>query len=423
MTKERKAAVQNIQGKLRQFVGLLAPHVSKPMGKFLRDMIRGILRVESPIVTEIARGLGEVIPLKKTIKRLDYHLRKKGLDRQISRVHLKAHKSALDRCQYLLVDLSDLQRSYSSRQEGIGQVYDGSTGQKGPGFWLCNAAGVTSDGQRIVPAYSELYSLKEEATSENRKILTAIDTVQGVLEKPLISVLDRGGDRSRLMRPLIQAHRPFIIRQVGDRTVYFQGNPILVEALSATVHLSHTFRVEKIHKHRPIEHTYRAGIVPVQLDQDGVMLWLMVTHRRGKGRCFFLGYLPKITDAVQALFVMFEGYGLRWKIEEIHRHVKVAYHWEAIAVEKYVKLKNLNAVFWLAISFVYARLKGIAHRLILAGGVALLLRMKLLEITGFVYYKLSKVVAMLLAWATPRLHHPKSPGRRKDIQLQLPLNC
>lgn len=110
-------------------------------------------------------------------------------------------------------------------------------------------------------------------------------------------------------------------------------------------------------------------------------------------------------------------------MEEVHRHVKVAYHWEAIAVENYGKLKNLNAVVWLAISFVYARAKGIAHTLIVAGGVVLLQRMHLLEIPGFVYYKLSKVVAMLLAWATPRPHHPKPPGRRKAIQLQLPLNC
>ena len=189
------------------------------------------------------------------------------------------------------------------------------------------------------------------------------------------------------------------------------------------MHLGATFRVQEIHKHRRVEHTYRAGIVQVHLDQDGEVLWLMVTHRKGKGRCFFLGYLPAITDATQALYVMFEGYGLRWKIEEVHRHVKVAYHWEGIAVEKYVKLKNLNAVFWLAISFVYTRLKGIAHALIVAGGVALLQRMKLLELTGFVYYKLSKVVAMVLAWAPPRPHHPNSPGRRKTIQLQLPLYC
>jgi hypothetical protein len=32
---------------------------------------------------------------------------------------------------------------------------------------------------------------------------------------------------------LIRAHRPFIIRQVGDRTVYYQGQPILVDVLSA----------------------------------------------------------------------------------------------------------------------------------------------------------------------------------------------
>ena len=38
MTKERKAAVRKIQGKLRQFVRLFAPAVTKPLGKVLRDV-------------------------------------------------------------------------------------------------------------------------------------------------------------------------------------------------------------------------------------------------------------------------------------------------------------------------------------------------------------------------------------------------
>jgi len=422
MTKQQKEVLQKVQERLGRFLHLLGAHISKPRRKFLRDMVFGILTCRTPIVTDIARQLKETISLKKTLKRLDYHLRQKGLHHQISQVNLQAHKAALKQCRYLIVDLSDIQRSWSSRQEGLAQVHDGSTGKLGPGFWLCNAIGASADGQTLVPAWSDLYSLKLEATSENRKILDTVYSVQEVLDTPLIIVIDRGGDRSKLMLPLIQERVPFINRQVGNRNVYFKGEVLLVEELAKRVNLKKTFRVRKMGKHRIREETHRAGIVSVQLTPEGPNLWLMVTHRKGKGRCFFLGFLPDITEASEALSTMFEGYGVRWKIEEVHRHIKTTYHWEAISVEKYVKLKNLNAIFWTAISFIYVRLESIAHILVLSSGVVLLHRMKIREITGFIYYKLSKCVAILLAAVVPRHHHPKPRRLSTEAQLLLPLN-
>ncbi len=230
-------------------------------------------------------------------------------------------------------------------------------------------------------------------------------------------MIDRGGDRGHLMLPLIQAQVPFIIRQVGNRTAYFKGEALLVEELAKSVHLGDPFRVQKMGKHRRREETYRAGIVSVQLTKDGPSLWLMVTHRKGKGRGFFLGFLPDVPEAGEALSTMGEGYGLRGKIEEVHRHVKTPSQWEAIAVEKEVKLKSLNAIFWVAISFIYVRLESIAHVLVLSSGVALLHRMKIREITGVVYSKLSKGVAILLASVVPRPHHPRA--RRPSTQAHL----
>lgn len=422
MTKQQRQALQKVQGRLSHFLCSFGSHASKPRAKFFRDMVFGILTARTPIVTDIARQLKETIFLKKTLKRLDYHLCQKGLHHEVMKVHLQTQQTALKRCHYLAVDLSDIQRSWSSRQEGLAQVYDGSTGKLGPGFWLCNAIGASADGQTLVPAFSELYSLKAETTSENRKILHTIHTVQDVLDTSLITVLDRGGDRKRLMLPLIREQIPFIIRQMGNRMVSFKGEALLVEELAKSVHLGKTFQVKKMGKHRRKEETYRAGIVSVQLTKDGPLLWLMVTHRKGKGLCFFLGFLPDITEASEALSTMFEGYGVRWKIEEVHRHIKTTYHWEAISVEKYVKLKNLNAIFWTAISFIYVRLESIAHILVLSSGVALLHRLKIQEITGFIYYKLSKCVAILLASVVPRHHHPYARSPRNQPQLKLTLS-
>ena len=146
MTKLQRQALQKVQGRLSHFLRLLGSQISKPRGKFLRDMVFGILTCRTPIVTDIARQLKETISLKKTLKRLDYHLRREGLHHQLSQAHLLAQQAALKRCRYLVVDVSDLQLSWSSRQEGLALVYDGSTGKTGPGFWLCNAVGVSADG-------------------------------------------------------------------------------------------------------------------------------------------------------------------------------------------------------------------------------------------------------------------------------------
>ena len=55
-----------------------------------------------------------------------------------------------------------------------------------------------------------------------------------------------------------------------------------------------------------------------------------------------------------------QGYGRRWKIEEVHRHVKTDYHLEAISLRRYVALKNLNFLLWVAMSFLYQHLEGLS---------------------------------------------------------------
>ena len=90
------------------------------------------------------------------------------------------------------------------------------------GYWLCNVTGVDSSGDLIVPAYSELYSLEEESSSENAKLLSAIERVSDVVGNDCIWVDDCGGDRKSLMNPLLDDGRQFIIRQVGNRDLYFR---------------------------------------------------------------------------------------------------------------------------------------------------------------------------------------------------------
>ena len=100
---------------------------------------------------------------------------------------------------------------------------------------------------------------------------------------------------------------------------------------------------------------YCAGAVPVRLTESGRDLWLVVSKAAGRGYTWYLAHLPKGTEEQEAVELVIKGYGYRWKIEEVHRHVKEQYNWEGICLRRYAALKNMNAVFWMAISFLFTR--------------------------------------------------------------------
>ena len=88
----------------------------------------------------------------------------------------------------MIIDISEIQKEYAEKMAGLAKVHDGSKKKEGTGYWLCDVTGVDEGGLLIVPAYSELYSLKEECTSENMKILDAIVQVSAVVGEDKIWV-------------------------------------------------------------------------------------------------------------------------------------------------------------------------------------------------------------------------------------------
>ena len=185
----------------------------------------------------------------------------------------------------MILDLSDIQKRYAETMSGLGLVYDGSEKEVGPGYWLCNVTGVDELGMTIVPAYSELYSLVEESSSENRKRLDAISNVTRVVGGEKIWVDDRGGDRRNIMVPLLQDNQQFIIRQVGDRDLIYKGERRPLTEISREVKLCETYTVTKTKKNKKIQETYDCGAVRVELPGSKKTLWLVVLKERKKGYC------------------------------------------------------------------------------------------------------------------------------------------
>ena len=53
-----------------KFSNQLTKGLSKPVAKFILDMVYGVAKGASPILSDISRSLGEEAPLSATIKRL-----------------------------------------------------------------------------------------------------------------------------------------------------------------------------------------------------------------------------------------------------------------------------------------------------------------------------------------------------------------
>jgi len=77
--------------------------------------------------------------------------------------------------------------------------------------------GINRTGEQITPLYNKLYSFEVGTQSENSEILEGIFTVMKHVCKQLTWVIDRGGDRTKLIVPLLRKRLKFIIRSLSGR--------------------------------------------------------------------------------------------------------------------------------------------------------------------------------------------------------------
>lgn len=181
----------------------------------------------------------------------------------------------------------------------------------------------------------------------------------------------------------LAAERQVIVRQTGERHLCYQGKKHSFDFLTRKARLKWAYTVERIHKNKIRKRTYDCGALRVSLDENGKSLWLVVMKGRHGGYCWLLCYFKDCRSAKQAVELALKGYGLRWKIEEVHHEIKVDYKLEAIRVERFDALKTMVALLWTAVSCLYTRLERLAPEPIFHPTLALVNRKKLKEVLRF----------------------------------------
>lgn len=351
-----------LKAQLTKFNTQLSEGLSQPLKKFVGEMLFGIQASQDVKLSNIARSLGEGIPLIKTEDRLSRNLKAKELETHLGPRLASLASRRVEANAVLCLDLSDVRKEYAEKMEYLDQVWDGSEGEVHAGYWLCSVTAAEVRGNEITPLYQTLFSARaRDFISENAEILTAVDQVRAHTRGRGIWAIDRGGDRKRLLEPLLERRERFVIRSVGQRSVINrQRRKMTVHHLGACCRLRYQARVIQIEKGQEKVYELRYGAEPIRLPGREEPLHLVVVAGFGQEPLLLLTNLLPVRDS-QSLWWIVQIYLTRWKIEETFRFVKQSYNVEDIRVLRYQRLKNLvllvTAAAYFAATFLGQRLK------------------------------------------------------------------
>jgi len=390
---------RKLREQIHEFSCKLSPHFSVPKQRFVEQMLYGLSATQDVKLSSIARSLEEDVALISTEKRLSRNLATVGMDVDLFDGLVKLAARRVHEDTLLVLDISDVSKPYAQRMEYLATVRDGSTGELAEGYWTCNVIGCEEGEQRIVPLYQALYSADAPGfESENAQILRAVDTVGGATKGRGIWVIDRGGDRHKLIRPFLDRQMRFIVRQRGDRHVVFRGRNRLVLDIAQGCPTPYADRIVKETKEGEYSYTIEYGFRKVKLAARPEQLYLVVVKGFGKKPLMLLTNVP-VRKRRSVLWFIVGSYLTRWRIEEAIRFLKQSYNLEDIRVLTYQRLKNLVALVLAASHFVATYLGDRLKVAILARRVMKTAK-RFFGIAPFRYYALADGVAAILARAT-----------------------
>jgi hypothetical protein len=346
-----------IKQQISRFAGQLATGLNKTGRRFVAEMLYGIQAAKDVKVSNVARSLNESILLIKTENRLCRNLAGADLTRHINRYLCWAGAGAVRKDTVLAVDLGDVRKEYARKMEYLARVRDGSTGELCAGYTLCEVLAAHPDEDRIVPLYGELYSsAADDFQSENVRLLAAMETVALATGGRGIFAVDRGGDRRKILTPLLDNDWRFVIRQDGDRHVYLRsGIKCSVERAAQWCRTDIEREVEVERELCRETKRLRLGAMEVRLpERMPRRLWLVVIRGFGKKPIMLLSNVaPREGEREYAVRIA-EVYLTRWKCEEAYRFLKQSYRLEDVRVRQYVSLRNTYALLHAVMYFVSA---------------------------------------------------------------------
>ncbi len=407
-----------LKAQLTKFSAELCEGLTKPLTGFVTQMLFGIQSSQDVKLSNISRSLQEKLPLIQTEKRLSRNLKSAELEKELTPQLVSMGSSRIQPNTVLALDLSDVRKEYAQKMENLALVRDGSTGELHQGYWLCDVTGAEVNGSEIVPLYQKLYSAEaKDFTSENAEILAAVDLIRRHTQGRGIWAIDRGGDRKKLLEPLLDRGERFVIRSTGTRTVIdrrkLQGS---VAEVAGRCRLRHKARIIKIQDGKEKVYDLRYGAEPIHLLGRAEQMWLVVIDGFGEAPLMLLTDLPMGAKDSQSLWWVVQIYLTRWKIEETFRFIKQSYNLEDIRVMKYQRLKNL-VILVTAVAYFAATFLGQQLKLRILCEKLMIISQRFFGIPPFRFYALADGIRRILSQGTFSPPETLPPSQQMELLL------
>lgn len=376
---------RKLREKIAGFSGELSRGLPKVSGRFVREMVYGIQASQSVVLTKIARTLEEPISIKKLQERLSRQLLRQGLGKRIQKNLLRMGSELVGEDTLLILDPSDIRKKYAKKMQYLGTVRDGSENELGNGYWTCNVVATEIDGSGIVPLVGKLYSTEApEWMGENSEILTVMDLVSGVTKKRGIWVLDRGGDRRKLIIPMLNRNYRFLIRLIGHRTLVWAGKEVLADELAKDCPMLYAETVVNVDDGKEKVYHIEFGYRTVRFPGREENLGFIVVRGFGQDPLMLLT-TEHLRKSRKVLWRLVRAYIRRWAIEETIRYIKQSYELEDVRVLNYRSLQNIMPLVCAAAYFA-AVLLDTASKLKVMAGYVLKAAKRVFGVPEFHYY-------------------------------------
>jgi hypothetical protein len=407
-----------LKAQLTKFSSELCEGLTKPLAGFVSQMLFGIQSSQDVKLSNIGRCLQEKIPLIRTEKRLSRNLKSAELEKELTPQLVRLGSSRIQPNTVLALDLSDVRKEYAQKMEYLATVRDGSTGELHNGYWLCDVTGAEVGGSEIVPLYQKLFSAEaKDFISENAEVLAAVDLIRTHTQGRGIWTIDRGGDRKKLLEPLLDRGERFVIRSTGKRTVIdrrkLQGS---VAEVAGRCRLRHQARIIKIQDGQEKIYDLRYGAERIRLPGRAEQMWLVVIDGFGEVPLMLLTNLPMGAKDSKSLWWIVQIYLTRWKIEETFRFIKQSYNLEDIRVMKYQRLKNL-VILVTAVAYFAATFLGQQMKLRILCEKLMIISQRFFGIPPFRFYALADGIRRILSPGT--YSPPEMPPPSQQLELML----
>ncbi len=367
-----KLPVAELSATLDLFLEPVLKHLPE---KRLREVgklaVQGVLSGQSPLVTQIARGVareGETVwPTAKRLYRFIWNPRfthralLKGLygiaQRSVAE-HMPSHL-------VVALDPVNFEKPYTKSLEGVSTVMKstppGPGGEKRltPGYPAMTAAVVNLP--EPVITYANWFSYRTaDFVSENREIYRAIRITRALFpDAKLRFVADSGLDDQKIFAQMSLVHAEFVIRARHNRLVEVYNNRLdrweeeLLDDLTATVPLSLKLRVAFTHARRVRVVDRELGWLQIRLPQTQQVLWALVAHDPRSGHDLVLLTNMPIHSAADAKAAYTE-WRHRPQIEHTYRFDQEdGLDVEDMRVQTMERMRRIFVLVLLAALFVY----------------------------------------------------------------------